>query len=505
MLNPRNLFLFVTVGFLFALIYDWTNLSKEEKLERSLYVQNSSNINSYRIIKNNFLEIHIDPFDGAIKQAYLNEKTERGGLYKTRLMSNDELLRFYFKTSVSGFSANGFDIESASENELVLVKKDNLGSELKKTFLFSDDYSLFIRDELSTPGTAFGDIKIFKTFYRDANKSIDYGTSFSRDHLAYSHNDDVFNDEQLSSIDSKESYIGHWIGYSQKHFVVSVFDPINTQNIVLYPQDSNGLYRFGFEESMAPNLGVFESDTFIFLGPKKKEVLEGVAPHFKYNLDLGFVFGIGEFFIIVMNYINSFVYDWGLSIIILTILFKIVLSPLQIMQIKSMVKMRELSPKIQDIQQTHKGDQQKMSMEMMSLYRKEGFNPAAGCLPLFAQFPIFIAMFWVAREAFEFRGEGFLWIPDLAESDPLMITPVLMGVLMFASQKFMPKPPQTQGLQAQVAQQMMFVFPPMITLIFLFMPAAVVIYSVINMLLSIIPQLLIVGRVVGSDGSGGGG
>ena len=212
MLNPRNLFLFVTVGFLFALIYDWTNLSKEEKLERSLYVQNSSNINSYRIIKNNFLEIHIDPFDGSIKQAYLNEKTERGGLYKTRLMSNDELLRFYFKTSVSGFSANGFDIESASENELVLVKKDSLGSELRKTFLFSDDYSLFIRDELSTPGSAFGDIKIFKTFYRDANKSIDYGTSFSRDHLAYSHNDDVFNDEQLSSIDSKESYIGHWIG-----------------------------------------------------------------------------------------------------------------------------------------------------------------------------------------------------------------------------------------------------------------------------------------------------
>ena len=86
MLNPRNLFLFVTVGFLFALIYDWTNLSKEEKLERSLYVQNSSNINPYRVIKNNFLEIHIDPSDGAIKQAYLNEKTERGGLYKTRLM-----------------------------------------------------------------------------------------------------------------------------------------------------------------------------------------------------------------------------------------------------------------------------------------------------------------------------------------------------------------------------------------------------------------------------------
>ena len=118
----------------------------------------------------------------------------------------------------------------------------------------------------------------------------------------------------------------------------------------------------------------------------------------------------------------------------------------------------------------------------------------------FAQFPIFIAMFWVTREAFEFRGESFLWIPDLAESDPYLIAPVLMGLMMFASQKLMPKPPQSQGMQAQIAQQMMVVFPPMITIVFLFMPAGVVVYSVVNMLLSIIPQVLIMSRAQSESG-----
>ena len=230
-----------------------------------------------------------------------------------------------------------------------------------------------------------------------------------------------------------------------------------------------------------------------------KTVLESVAPHFKYNLDLGFVYGIGEFLIVVLNFFHSLVGDWGFAIVLLTLLFKLLLSPLQIMQINSMVKMRKLQPKIQEIQDMHKNDQQKIGMEMMQLYKKEKFNPLAGCFPMIPQIPIFLAMFWVTREAFEFRGASFLWIPDLAESDPYMIAPVLMGLMMYLSQMMMPKPPQTQGMQAQISRQMMIVFPPMLTLIFLFMPAGVVIYSVINMALSIVPQALIL-RSVDPDG-----
>ena len=118
--------------------------------------------------------------------------------------------------------------------------------------------------------------------------------------------------------------------------------------------------------------------------------------------------------------------------------FKAVLSPLQIMQIKGMIKMRKLQPKLQEIQERHKNDRQKLGMEMMQLYKKEKFNPLAGCFPMIPQIPIFLAMFWVTREAFEFRGASFLWIPDLAESDPFLITPILMGVMMYLSQKMMP-------------------------------------------------------------------
>jgi YidC/Oxa1 family membrane protein insertase len=114
------------------------------------------------------------------------------------------------------------------------------------------------------------------------------------------------------------------------------------------------------------------------------------------------------------------------------------------MQINSMVKMRRLQPKIQEIQNMHKNDQQKLGMEMMQLYKKEKFNPLAGCFPMIPQIPIFLAMFWVTREAFEFRGESFLWIPDLAESDPYMIAPVLMGAMMYLSQLMMPKPPSNR-------------------------------------------------------------
>ena len=457
--------------FVLLLVFDWGNINKDEKTNTSVYVQNLAVNASQEKISNNELEIYVDLRDGSIKNAFIMETAERDGLYKTRLLSDDDLLRFYFRTNVSGFSGKDFVVQERFSDTLIISSVDGAGNRLEKTFKLSGGHVVDIKDKLFLSVPAYGSVNIFKTFYRNRTKSVDYGTAFSRDHLAYSTTEDVFNDEQLSSVKSREDYLGHWVGHSQKHFVVAVFDSLDNQKISLYPEDANGLFRFGFEEQMVSSEGVLESTTNLYLGPKKKEVLEKIAPHFKYNLDLGFVFGIGEFFIVVMNFL----------------------------------KMRRLSPKLAEIQQEYKNDQQKLAMEMTQLYRKEKFNPAAGCLPLFAQLPIFIAMFWVTREAFEFRGASFLWIPDLAESDPFLITPILMGLMMYGSQKMMPKPPQTQGMQAQIAQQMMVVFPPMITVIFLFMPAGVVIYSVINMVLSIIPQVIIMGRVQLSDGSGGGG
>ena len=499
MFNPRSIFLLISLSLVMLLVFDWGIVSKEQKVEVSKFVQEKTDSDLFEI-SNGSLEIYIDLEDGSIKEAYLREKRINNGLEKVRLLSNDEFLRFYFKSTISGFSPRDFSVLNSSKNYLTIQALDGAGNTLTKKITFSDKYSLLIEDRLDLSTAAIGVINSFKTFYRDEKKSVDYGTSFSRDHLAFSTSEDVFNDESLRSVDSREDYMGHWVGHSQKHFVVAVYDEANQQKISLYPKDINGMYRFGTTEPMSFEGSYYVSETKLYLGPKQKDVLEVVAPHFKYNLDLGFVYGIGEFFIVVLNFLYGLVNNWGVSIILLTVLFKLVLSPLQIMQLNSMVKMRKLSPKLQELQERYKNDRNKLSMEMMQLYKREKFNPAAGCLPLFAQFPIFIAMFWVTREAFEFRGESFLWIPDLAESDPFLIAPVLMGLMMFVSQKLMPKPPQSQGMQAQIAQQMMVVFPPMITIVFLFMPAGVVVYSVVNMLLSIIPQVLIIGRAQSDSG-----
>ena len=499
MFNPRSIFLVISLLLVMLLVFDWGNINKEQKVEVSKFVQEKTDSDLFEI-SNGSLEIYIDLEDGSIKEAYLREKRINNGLEKVRLLSNDEFLRFYFKSTISGFNPRDFSVLNSSKDYLTIQAMDGAGNTLTKKIKFSDKYSLLIEDRLDLTTATIGVINSFKTFYRDEKKSVDYGTSFSRDHLAFSTSEDVFNDESLRSVDSREDYMGHWVGHSQKHFVVAVYDEANQQKISLYPKDINGMYRFGTTEPMSFEGSYYVSETKLYLGPKQKDVLEVVAPHFKYNLDLGFVYGIGEFFIVVLNFLYGLVNNWGVSIILLTVLFKLVLSPLQIMQLNSMVKMRKLSPKLQELQERYKNDRNKLSMEMMQLYKREKFNPAAGCLPLFAQFPIFIAMFWVTREAFEFRGESFLWIPDLAESDPFLIAPVLMGLMMFVSQKLMPKPPQSQGMQAQIAQQMMVVFPPMITIVFLFMPAGVVVYSVVNMLLSIIPQVLIIGRAQSDSG-----
>ena len=498
MFNLRTVFLLISLLLIMLLVFDWGNINKEQKVEVSKFVQEKTDSDLFKI-SNESLEIFIDLEDGSVKEAYLKEKKINNGLEKVRLLSDDEFLRFYFKSTISGFSPTGFSVIDSSSDSLTIKAVDGIGNVLTKKIKFSDKYGLLIEDRLDLSTSTIGVINSFKTFYRDEKKSVDYGTSFSRDHLAFSTSEDVFNDESLRSVDSREDYMGHWVGHSQKHFVVAVYDDVDQQKISLYPKDINGMYRFGISEPMNFEGSSYISETRLYLGPKQKDVLEVVAPHFKYNLDLGFVYGIGEFLIVVLNFFHSLVGDWGFAIVLLTLLFKLLLSPLQIMQINSMVKMRKLQPKIQEIQDMHKNDQQKIGMEMMQLYKKEKFNPLAGCFPMIPQIPIFLAMFWVTREAFEFRGAPFLWIPDLAESDPYMIAPVLMGLMMYLSQMMMPKPPQTQGMQAQISRQMMIVFPPMLTLIFLFMPAGVVIYSVINMALSIVPQALIL-RSVDPDG-----
>ena len=225
MFNPRlvygSLFLFLLLG----LIYEWNSGNKEIKLQKSLAVQENQSSEEFEKIGNGSLDIFVDLSDGSVKEAFLYEKEERNGLYKTRLLSYDDLLRFYFKSTISGFeSSSGFQVVEKRAGSLVLVAENDKKDVLTKTFMLEGPHVLKITDKVEYASNTIGNITAFKTFYRNKNKSVDYGTSFSRDHLAYSTTEDVFNDEQITSIKGTEEYVGNWIGYSQKHFVVAVFD-----------------------------------------------------------------------------------------------------------------------------------------------------------------------------------------------------------------------------------------------------------------------------------------
>ena len=221
MFNPRIIFASLSLILVLGLIYEWNSGSKSTKLERSVLVQNSAGASGYEKISNGSLDVYIDIADGSIKEAYLYEKERGDGLVKTRLMSDDDLLKFYFKTSISGFrNDEPFKVKDKTSDSLVLVGSDPNNNTLEKAFYFEGPNIVKVDDSLGLVSSSFGNISAFKTFYRNKNKSIDYGVSFSRDHLAYSTSDDVFNDEQITSIRNREDYTGNWIGYSQKHFVV---------------------------------------------------------------------------------------------------------------------------------------------------------------------------------------------------------------------------------------------------------------------------------------------
>ena len=249
MFSPRTIFLLISLLLIMLLVFDWGNVNKEQKVEVSKFVQEKTDSDLFKI-SNDSLEIFIDLEDGSIKEAYLKEKKINNGLEKVRLLSDDEFLRFYFKSTISGFSPTGFSVLDSSGDYLTIRAMDEVGNVLTKKIKFSGKYGLLIDDRLDLSTSTIGVINSFKTFYRDEKKSVDYGTSFSRDHLAFSTSEDVFNDESLRSVDSREDYMGHWVGHSQKHFVVAVYDDVNHQKISLYPKDINGLYRFGISEPM---------------------------------------------------------------------------------------------------------------------------------------------------------------------------------------------------------------------------------------------------------------
>lgn len=281
-----------------------------------------------------------------------------------------------------------------------------------------------------------------------------------------------------------------WVAVLQ-HYFVSAWIPNQDADNQLYTltDKANNIGSIGYR---GPVVAIQPKTTEkltskLWTGPKLQNEMGQVADHLDLTVDYGWAWFIAKPLFWLLTFIQQLVHNWGVAIICVTLVVKAILYPLTKAQYTSMAKMRMLQPKLQEMRERFGEDRQRMSQEMMKLYKDEKVNPLGGCLPLLLQMPIFIALYWTFMEAVELRHAPFFgWIQDLSAQDPYYILPILMGASMFLLQKMSPTP------VADPMQQKIMNFMPLIFMVFfLWFPAGLVLYWLVSNLITIIQQQLI--------------
>jgi YidC/Oxa1 family membrane protein insertase len=221
----------------------------------------------------------------------------------------------------------------------------------------------------------------------------------------------------------------------------------------------------------------------LYVGPKLQGALEATAPGLDHVADYGRLWLLARPLFVALSFVHQLTGNWGVAIILVTFLLKLLFYPLSEASGRSMAKMKTLQPRIKLLQETYADDREKLGRAMMELYKREKINPVAGCLPIVIQIPVFIAFYWVLLESVEMRQAPFaLWIHDLSSHDPLFILPAIMAVAMFVQYKLNPAPPDP--VQAKV----FMIMPIVMSATFAVFPAGLVLYWVTNTVLSIAQQ-----------------
>ena len=374
------------------------------------------------------------------------------------------------------------------------------GVKLEKTFILNPgSYVVDVGHRVTQSGSNPTPLVLYTEIVRDATQEQKIGPfdgAFSASTFtgpaAYT-DKEKFNKLEFTAIDKNKITIPTqvaagdpaWIAMVQ-HYFASAWIPSDKFARDIYAgRIDNGLYRIG----MQTPLGVVAQGSTVvekarlFVGPQEEKVLETIAPGFELLKDYGYLTILAKPIFWLLEKIHGYVGNWGWAIILLTILIKLVFFPLSAASYKSMARMKEVQPRLITMKEQYKGEPQKLNQAMMEMYRKEKINPLGGCLPVVIQIPVFISLYWVLLSSVEMRGAPWiLWIHDLSVPDPYYILPVIMAVSMFVQTKLNPTPPDP--IQAKVMMYMPIVF----SIMFFFFPAGLVLYWVVNNLLSIAQQ-----------------
>jgi YidC/Oxa1 family membrane protein insertase len=285
-----------------------------------------------------------------------------------------------------------------------------------------------------------------------------------------------------------------WVSMIQHYFVSALLPPEKTAREYYTERVADNFYRAGVKVPMAAIApgATGKVGVRLYAGPEEQSRLQEVAPHLDLVVDYGWLTVIAVPLFWVLKFFHEWLGNWGLAIIALTILIKLIFFPLSAASYKSMARMKKVTPRLMKIRETYGNDRVKMNQAMMELYKEERINPLGGCLPIVVQIPVFIALYWVLLASVELRQAPFYgWITDLSNPDPFYILPALMMGSMIVQTKLSPTPPDP--VQAKVMMIMPFAFGVM----FFFFPAGLVLYWLVNNILSIAQQWQITRMIEG--------
>jgi len=382
-----------------------------------------------------------------------------------------------------------YTLGSAAELKVPLSWRE-AGITVTKTFTFRrGEYAIGLAYEVHNGGTTPWEARPYaqilrndprtKSSYFNVESYAFHGPAI-HDGTKYRKLDPTSTDDSHLSLEVRDG----WIAALQHHFVSAVVPPRGAPWHFTLGISGNQylLAATGPQLSVAPG-GSAEFSQALFVGPKLQAQLDATSPELGRVADYGRLWFLARPLYLLLAKVHALTGNWGIAIIVVTFLLKLLFYPLSEASGRSMAKMKTLQPRIKNLQETYAEDREKLGRAMMELYQREKVNPVAGCLPIIIQIPVFLAFYWALLESVEMRQAPFaFWIHDLSSRDPLFILPAIMAVAMFVQYKLNPAPPDP--VQAKV----FMVMPLAMSVMFAFFPAGLVLYWVTNTVLSIAQQ-----------------
>ncbi|WP_340619962.1 membrane protein insertase YidC [Xenorhabdus siamensis] len=520
--SQRNLLL---IALLFVSFLVWQAWEKDKNPQPTVQISHQTSTLSSEAgngqgklitVKTDVLTLHINTRGGDIEEADLLAYPDTlGSKTPFKLLETTPEFTYQAQSGLTGINGPDNQAErplyTTTQNSYVLADgQDELripmtytapdGVVYVKTFVLkrgnyavSVDYSIDNVTDKPLQMAFFGQLKqsVNLPTHRDTGSS-NFALHTYRG-AAYSSDEAKYEKYKFDEIESKPLSVttkGGWVAMLQQYFATAwVPGEGKTSSFYTIDMKNQKMAIIGYKGEtvdIAPNSKQNISST-LWVGPEIQDEMAAVAPHLDLTVDYGWLWFISQPLFKLLKFLHEFIGNWGFSIIAITFIVRGIMYPLTKAQYTSMAKMRLLQPKITAMRERYGDDRQRMSQEMMALYKTEKVNPLGGCLPLLIQMPIFLALYYMLMGSVELRHAPFMgWIKDLSAQDPYYILPLLMGVTMFVIQKLSPTT-VTDPMQ----QKIMTYMPVVFTIFFLWFPSGLVLYYIVSNLVTIIQQQVI--------------